>query len=567
LPESLIQALGQAGYLVPTPIQAATIPSLMAGRDCLGQAQTGTGKTAAFALPLLARLDPGSSKVQTLVLTPTRELAIQVTQFFRKYASQMHGLKVATIYGGQSYATQIAQLKRAPQVVVGTPGRVIDLLRQGALKVDSLAHLVLDEADEMLQMGFFDDVQWILSQTPADRQMALFSATMPEPIRRLADQQLKDPVVIRLDAQQEKTIRQRYLILPHRDKFDAMVRILESEPHDGVLVFVKTKLATIELAENLAKQGYRVVALNGDLAQAQRERVLEQLKSGAVNVVVATDVAARGLDVSRISHVVNYDLPIDIEAYVHRIGRTGRAGRNGEAILFVAPRERDFLKQLQRQLGKVALVPMQVPDAPAINALRARRFKDQILRRMNHEDVPFFRQMLAELASEQGETDLLRIAAALASQINGDRPFLVEDREASASMPITQERRSPKSLSNQDRHNGPDPRSGLERFRVEVGGLHGVKPGNIVGAIVNEAGIDNRCIGHIAIFDEYSTVDLPSGMPREVFRTLGRAWVAGRQLRISKLRHHERTPEAFGGQPKGRPFKKQKKKRPVASAT
>ncbi len=549
----LHEALEQAGYETPTPIQAATIPYLLQGRDVLGQAQTGTGKTAAFALPLLSRIELSNASTQVLVLTPTRELAIQVADSFKRYAKCLKGLRVAPIYGGQAYSTQINQLQRGLHVVVGTPGRVMDHMRQGTLKIDALRCLVLDEADEMLRMGFVEDVQWVLSHTPEQRQIALFSATMPAPIRKIADEHLKNPHVVSIDAQQRtaETIRQRYVILPHRAKFDALTRILETEAIDGVLVFAKTKVGTVELAEGLCESGFLAVALNGDVPQAQRERTIDQLKSGAVNIVVATDVAARGLDVQRISHVINYDLPFDTEAYVHRIGRTGRAGRSGEAILFVAPSQRGFLRVIERGTSQT-LEPMTIPNAKAINAIRMQRFKSTITETMAKKTSAFFLELLAEYQKET-EAQPLEIAAALATMLHGNRSLLVD--EAFASRFDDRDSRSDSRSSDEGRfgrreresHDRPDResrgsvrpnRAEIETFRIEVGSVHGVKPGNIVGAIANEAGLDSQEIGNIQIRDEYSTVDLPAGMPRDIFRVLGRAWVVGRQLRISKLSDH-----------------------------
>jgi ATP-dependent RNA helicase DeaD len=594
------EALEQAGYEVPTPIQAATIPPLLAGRDVLGQAQTGTGKTAAFALPLLSRINLQSSQTQVLVLTPTRELAIQVADSFKRYAKCMKGLRVAPIYGGQAYSTQINQLERGLHVVVGTPGRVMDHMRQNKLKIDELKCLVLDEADEMLRMGFVDDVQWILSHTPEKRQIALFSATMPHAIRKIADEHLKNPEIVTIDAQQRtaETIRQRYIMMPHRSKYDALIRVLECEETDGVIIFIKTKAGTVELSENLQAAGYLSAALNGDVAQAQRERTVDQLKSGVINIIAATDVAARGLDVPRISHVINYDLPFDTEAYVHRIGRTGRAGRSGEAILFVAPSERGFLRVIERGTSQT-IEPMPIPTAKTINELRQRRFKEKISAGMKHPQFKLFESLITEYQNET-QADPSQIAAAIAAMTQGNTSMFVVDREpnvrdtyatdrhssdrrgqrpdrgnsrdferrdfdrrdndraprqsdfrdrrsesssdrptdarpARSSRTFEGERRSENPRSDRPRSESPRSDGGRESFRIEVGLTHGVKPANIVGAIVNEAGIDSALIGDIKIMDDHSIVDLPSGMPRDIFRVLGRAWVMGKQLRISKL--------------------------------
>ena len=612
LPNEICSALKASGYEYPTAIQAATIPAMTEGRDVLGQAQTGTGKTAAFALPLLSRINVENPATQVLVLTPTRELAIQVAESFQRYAQHMRGLRVAPIYGGQAYSTQIHALQRGVHIVVGTPGRVMDHMRENRLRVDTLQCLVLDEADEMLRMGFVDDVQWILDQTPPGRQIALFSATMPNAIREIADKHLKNPHVISIDSQQRtaETIRQRFVLVEHRSKFEALLRILEAEEREGMIIFVKTRLATVELADNLTKMGHAAVALNGDIAQAQRERTVDQLKEGVFDILVATDVAARGLDVQRITHVINYDLPVDSEAYVHRIGRTGRAGRSGAAIVFIAPRQRGFLREIDRAAGQM-IEPMAIPTAKEINAMRVSRFKSKIVAACAENATPSPQFTMFEKLIEQCmlENDLTagKIAAAMAMVVQGNKTFLVEDAGRSgrrdvfadeSGRPDTMTRRdgrgrdggreerpgrdsrAPRDDRGRDDRGGRDdraprgsfdrgPRSSegsrsdtqrsdaprstggssgeLERFRVEVGRVHGVRPGNLVGAIANEAGIDSASIGQIAIFDEFSTVDLPAGMPREVFKTLGRAWVVGRQLRISKLSDHPSVRGGGGG--------------------
>ena len=569
LPAEICSALLASGYEHPTAIQAATIPAMLEGRDVLGQAQTGTGKTAAFALPLLSRINIQNPATQVLVLAPTRELAIQVSEFFQRYAQHMRGLRVTPIYGGQAYSTQIHALQRGVHVVVGTPGRVMDHMRENRLRVDTLQCLVLDEADEMLRMGFVDDVKWIVEQTPAHRQIALFSATMPAAIREIADTHLKNPHVVSIASKQRtaETIRQRFVMVEHSHKFEALLRILEAADHEGMIIFVKTKLATVELADNLNAMGHTAVALNGDIAQAQRERTVEQLKQGAFNILVATDVAARGLDVQRVTHVINYDLPVDSEAYVHRIGRTGRAGRSGEAIVFIAPRQRGFLREIDRAAGQM-IEPMAVPTAKEINEMRVNRFKTQIVKACAENSVPnaqfsMFEKLIEECMTENN-IPASRVATALAMIVQGDKPFLTEDsnkgnrrRDVFADdngRNDFREGRGPRDprgpredfdreSGGRDRNRGPRPAgvagpvqsNEMERFRVEVGRAHGVRPGNLVGAIANEAGLESASIGQIAIFDEYSTVDLPAGMPREVFKVLGRAWVVGRQLRISKL--------------------------------
>ena len=522
----VLAAVKAVGYETPSPIQAATIPFILAGRDLVGQAQTGTGKTAAFALPLLSRLDVNSRRTQALILAPTRELAIQVAEALQSYASHMPGFQVLPIYGGQDYRGQLAALKRGVQVVVGTPGRVMDHMRRGTLKLDDLSHLVLDEADEMLRMGFIDDVEWIMSQMPEKRQIALFSATMPSAIRRIATTYLNNPehVTIQTKTSTAVTIRQRYWMARGLNKLDALTRILEAEPFDGMIIFVRTKLVTTELAEKLQARGYTAAALNGDIAQAQRERTVEQLKNGRLDIVIATDVAARGLDVERISHVINYDIPHDTEAYVHRIGRTGRAGRSGDAILFVAPREKRMLQAIERATRQ-SIEEMGLPTAENINALRVDRFMQKITDTLAGTDLSFFRKMLQEYVSKHDVSEM-DVAAALASQLQGDKPLLVKDAPK-----LMTEARSRDKLSTTGGKRAPD--SSLLRYRLEVGRQHGVSAGNIVGAIANEANIDSAHIGRISIYPEFSAVDLPADLPEGAMACLKTTRVAGQALNIS----------------------------------
>jgi len=568
LPAPVLQALADAGYERPTPIQAQSIPPLLAGRDLLGQAQTGTGKTAAFALPLLARLDTARPDTQLLVLAPTRELAIQVAEAFQTYARHLADFHVLPLYGGQEYGGQLRALRRGAQVVVGTPGRVMDHMRRGTLKLDALQALVLDEADEMLRMGFIEDVEWILEQTPAERQVALFSATMPEVIRRVAVKHLKDPVEVKIAATTTtaQTIRQRYWRVSGLHKMDALTRLLEVEDTDGVLVFVRTKTATVEIAERLTARGYSCEALNGDIPQNLRERTVEKLKNGQLDIVVATDVAARGLDVERISHVVNYDIPTDTESYVHRIGRTGRAGRSGEAILFVSHREQYLLRAIERATRQ-PIEPMPMPSAADVNQQRIARFKQAISDTIASQDLEFYQQLVSDYQREQA-VDPLTIAAALARIAQGDEPFLLPEQEARSEpreRPQRRERPEPsqraerpprtrdKELSERPLALKDYPDVKMERYRIEVGYRHNVKPGNIVGAIANEAELDSRYIGHIEIFDEFATVDLPAGMPKEVLHVLKKARVCGRPLELRPLRQGEpatgRAPRAAGERP------------------
>ena len=425
----VLKSLTEVGYEIPTPIQEQTIPLVLAGRDVVGQAQTGTGKTAAFALPLLSRIDFRHREVQTLVLTPTRELAIQVAEAFQRYAAHIPGFHVLPIYGGQAYDGQLRSLKRGVHVVVGTPGRVMDHMRRKTLRLDSLSCLVLDEADEMLRMGFIEDVEWILEQTPDTHQTALFSATMPAPIRRIAEQHLRNPAQIAIKERTSAAdkIRQRHWMVSGKDhKLDALTRILEAEPFDGILIFVRTRTATVELAEKLEARGYACAALSGDMAQKRREETVAQLKKGRLDILVATDVAARGLDIDRISHVINFDIPSDVEAYIHRIGRTGRAGRAGEAILFVAPRERRLLYAIERSTQqKIPL--LQLPSTAAINDQRIARFKQMITNALATEDLGLFRTIIEQYQQEHNVT-ALDVASALAKMVQGDEPLLLARR-------------------------------------------------------------------------------------------------------------------------------------------
>ncbi|MGL5040898.1 MAG: DEAD/DEAH box helicase, partial [Aeromonas sp.] len=423
----VLKALQDVGYERPSPIQAAAIPHLMAGHDLLGQAQTGTGKTAAFALPLLSRLEAGNRNTQVLVLAPTRELALQVAEACQRYAKHMPDFHVLPIYGGSSYETQTRALRRGAQVVVGTPGRVMDLIRRKNLDLSGLKALVLDEADEMLRMGFIDDVDWIMEQCPATRQVALFSATMPDQIRRVAQKHLKQPKEIKIVSKTSTapTIRQRYWQVTGLHKLDAMTRLLEVEPYEAVLVFVRTKNAAEELAGKLAARGHACEALHGDIPQKLRERTVDKLRQGQLDILIATDVVARGLDVERITHVVNYDIPYDTESYVHRIGRTGRAGRKGEAILFVAPRERRMLRAIE-QATRQAIEPMKMPSTEDINQHRMTKFKERIRATMMGEELEIYHNLVNELI-EEDSVDPLELAAALAKLVQGDQPLLLDD--------------------------------------------------------------------------------------------------------------------------------------------
>ncbi len=536
LPKPLLEALNLVGYETPSPIQAQTIPSLLEGRDLLGHAPTGTGKTAAFALPLLARLNLKSPGVQALVLTPTRELAIQVAEAFQRYASQLKGFHVLPVYGGQDYSSQIRSLKRGVHVVVGTPGRVMDHMRRGTLQLDNLTTLVMDEADEMLRMGFIDDVEWILGQIPEQRQTVLFSATMPKEVQRIARRYLNQPVEIAIKSQTAtaETIRQRYWLVDGLHKLDALTRILEVEPFDAIIIFVRTKTATVELAERLEARGYAAAALNGDMAQNHREQMVTRLKRGSLDILVATDVAARGLDVERISHVINFDIPYDTEAYIHRIGRTGRAGRSGEAILFVAPRERRMLGAIEKATRhKIELLTL--PSNEMVNNKRIQDFKQRITDTLAAGELQYLLDLLEQYQQEH-DVPALDIAAALAKLSLGDQPLLLKEKESSKPAKHKEERRAerPKKPTRRNAAAPNQPDQGMERYRVEVGRNHQVKPGNIVGAIANEAGLDAQYIGHIDIQDDFSLVDLPEGMPDDIFKHLRNAWVCGQRLNISR---------------------------------
>ena len=543
LSPAVLAALTDVGYESPSPIQAATIPVLLSGADFVGQAQTGTGKTAAFALPVLSRLDIDATEPQVLVLVPTRELALQVAEAFQRYAAHIKGFHVLPIYGGQSYQPQLSALRRGVHVVVGTPGRVTDHLSRGTLKLSGLTTLILDEADEMLRMGFIDAVESILEQTPPKRQVALFSATMPGPIRRIAQKHLRDPQEITIKARTTTAanIRQRYWMVSGIHKLDALTRILEAESFEAMLVFTRTKQSTIELAEKLEARGFAATALNGDIQQRERERTIARLKAGQVDIVVATDVAARGLDVERISHVVNYDVPYDPESYVHRIGRTGRAGRSGEAILFIAPRERNMLRVIERTTRQ-AIEPMNLPSIDAVNEQRVGKFKQKVLEAMERGEGAPYRPLVEQLEREL-ESPLVDIAATLMSLAQGKAPLLLQGRDEP---PVHRPR--PES-SDSPRHStagsgprrpadssaeGPRRAPGMETFRLEVGLAHGVKPGNIVGAIANEAGLDGAHIGRVDIREDHSFVDLPEGMPKRIFRDLQKVKVVGRELQISR---------------------------------
>lgn len=589
LPESLLTALQEVGYETPSPIQAACIPPLLEGIDLLGEAQTGTGKTAAFALPLLARLDLSRNMPQALVLAPTRELAIQVSEAFAKYAHHLRGFHVLPLYGGQSMVVQLRQLSRGPQVIVGTPGRIMDHIERGSLKLDALSMVVLDEADEMLRMGFIDDVEWILEHTPATRQTALFSATMPEAIRRVARAHLRNPQEVKIKSATATVaaIRQKYWQVRGVDKLDALTRILEvEEDFDAAIVFVRTKTATVELADRLEARGYAAAALNGDLTQGLRERVIEQLKKGQLDIVVATDVAARGIDVPRISHVINYDIPYDTEAYVHRIGRTGRAGREGVAILFVASREMRMLRAIERATRQ-PIEQIALPTREAVADRRIAQFKEQVLETLKAGDLGFFSDVITQLEETEGYS-IHEVAAALALLAQRERPLQIEEKGAgwdSATRPISADRErrpdGPAPRRNEGRSEGfsreprrddrdsrfagrsqerpappregfnPDRNAGarLSAYRIDVGRRDGITPREIVGAIANEGGISGRMIGQINLFDDHSTVELPADLPSSVLSTLSRVRIGPKVLNLKLSTSTPVSAPARSGRP------------------
>ncbi|MCG8637002.1 MAG: DEAD/DEAH box helicase [Desulfobacterales bacterium] len=545
-------AVRAAGYETPTPIQAKAIPLLARGNDLIGQAKTGTGKTAAFALPLLSKIDLDLKKPQVLILTPTRELAIQVADAFKTYGKGMKGLSVLPVYGGQSYGIQLNRLKQGVHVIVGTPGRLMDHIQR---KTISLAHLfckILDEADEMLHMGFIDDVEWIFKQTPEQTQTALFSATMPGPIRKIAQTYLTDPeeIILRSQSIGVENISQKFWLVKGCSKAAGLPRLLDATNFDGVIVFVKTKSSTLDVSKNLEDNGFRAEALNGDMAQAAREKTVNRLKNGHIDILVATDVAARGLDVDRISHVINYDMPDKTEPYIHRIGRTGRAGRKGDALLFIYPKERWMVRKLEKATGQ-KIEQTHLPTNKAINEKRINDFKAAITRTLASEDLDVFQDLVTAYAEEEN-VPVAAIAAALGKLAHGDTPFLLDKKEpkkqpaaqkqeSQTKKPKTRrEKLARKSAAKKEqqpvRSDAPRPlKKGMDRYRIEVGRTHGVKARDIVGAISNEAGLESKFITGVTIKKDFSVVDLPAGMPKDIFRLLKKTWVRSRPMDISRM--------------------------------
>lgn len=556
LSDPVLKALKDVGYETPSAIQAATIPPLLAGRDVVGLAQTGTGKTAAFALPILSRLDVTQKTPQALVLAPTRELALQVCEAFEKYAAHLRGVHVLPVYGGQAYGVQLSALRRGVHVVVGTPGRIMDHLAKGTLDLSELKYLVLDEADEMLKMGFAEDVETILADTPADKQVALFSATMPPQIRRISQQYLNDPeeITVRTSTTTSANTTQRYLVVSYQQKVDALTRILEVENFEGMIVFVRTKNETETLAEKLRARGYSAAAISGDVAQVQRERTVNQLKSGKLDILVATDVAARGLDVDRISHVVNFDIPVDTESYVHRIGRTGRAGRSGAAISFVTPRERRLLTAIEKATRQ-PLTEMRLPSVEDVNVTRLTRFDDAITAALGQADrVSAFRDIIGHYV-EHHDVPELDVAAALAIVAQGETPLLLSADDERAQRASRDDR--PEWVDRGERPDrGVDRGTSFDRgadrgaagdrperrsrpatgtmapYRIEVGRRQKVEPRQIVGALANEGGLSREDFGAIKIMPDFSVVELPADLPSAVMAKLQATRISGKLIEI-----------------------------------
>jgi ATP-dependent RNA helicase DeaD len=574
LAEPILKAVRKAGYETPSPIQERSIPPLLEGKDLLGVAQTGTGKTAAFSLPLLSRLDESVKGAQILVLAPTRELALQVAEAMEGFAENLPKLRVVAVYGGTGYGEQIREFKRGTQVVVGTPGRVMDHIEKGYLKLNNLQALVLDEADEMLSMGFIDDIEWILEHTPKERQTALFSATMPKPIRKLAEKHLREPeeVTIKVKAENSPNIRQRFIKVRQHEKREMLTRLLEIEKFEAMLIFARTKNATMEIAEKLQGKGYPAEPLNGDMPQNLREKTVDRLKRGKISVLVATDVAARGLDVDRISHVLNYDAPFDLESYTHRIGRTGRAGREGDAIIFITNKEMRMLNAIERTL-KVPCDQYVFPTLEEMNERKEEEFFTKIEQGMKG-DLDDYRKALQRYLEESGK-DTLEVAAALAFLEAGKKALRYENMPTSSSRKPRREDRQDRDQPNRrdsSRRGDRSERDGsLQSYRLEVGEYHGAQKGDIVGAIANEVGLDPQNMGKIRMFKDHTFIDLPKDMPKEIFEALKTVWVQGHQMNISVDKGRPRPggkggtfkkgfgkSKKFGG---GKDFKKKSKPR------
>lgn len=539
----ILKAIESSGYSTPTPIQSRTIPIMLEGRDIIGQAKTGTGKTASFALPIIQGVNLEAKETQVLVLTPTRELALQVAEAFRKYSMYVEGFRVLALYGGQSMATQIQALKRGVQIVIGTPGRVMDHVRRRTLHLDTLHTLVLDEADEMLKMGFLEDVEWILGHTPENKQVALFSATMPPAIRQVAQKYLRNPEEIKIQSQTTTVegIEQFYLLSSASRKIDDLSTLLEAEEFDACIIFARTRNATLDIAQRLEQRGHACAAMNGDLTQALRERTIKRLRQGELNIIVATDVAARGLDVERISHVINYDMPFDTESYVHRIGRTGRAGRAGRAILFVSPRERRGLKAIEKATGQI-ISELILPSTKQIQQRKVERFKEQVAQKLSEPNLEFYAEIVDQLVNEK-RVSLRDIAASLCFLAQQSSPLLDStpqyvrpEREASEFNRKAHRRDGVRTRPSRNRdRDSRQPEAGMVSCRIEVGRNQGLKPGGIVAAIAESAGIEGRVIGRIKLHDNYSLVDLPETLSGAAFQSLKAARVMNRPMRLKRL--------------------------------
>ena len=538
LPEFILNAVADLGFETPSPIQQICIPHLLEGLDVLGMAQTGSGKTAAFSLPILAQIDPTEKHPQLLVMAPTRELAIQVADACEQFVKYAKGINIVTLYGGQRYDIQLRALKQGAQVVVGTPGRILDHLRRGTLSLAELKAIVLDEADEMLRMGFIDDVETVMAELPEHHQTALFSATMPEPIRRITKRFMKDPQEVKIKATQQSApdIAQSCWYVHGFRKNDALLRFLEVEDFDAAIIFTRTKTGTLDVTELLEKHGFRAAALNGDMTQQLREQTLDRLRSGSLDIVVATDVAARGIDIERISLVVNYDIPLDAESYVHRIGRTGRAGRSGRALLFVEPRERRLLRNVEHLIKK-NIEEVELPNHEVLQACRRKKFKDKITTQLEHHDLELYRELLEDMfTADQSQED---IAAAMMMLLQGKQKLIlppdpVVDKKARRDRGERGDRReNPRSAERRGERKGYGNPQPMDLYRIEVGRGDGVEVRHIVGAIANEGDINSRYIGHIKLYDDYSTIELPQGMPKELLQQFGKTRVLNKQMRMS----------------------------------
>lgn len=561
LPEFILNAVADLGFETPSPIQQICIPHLLEGRDVLGMAQTGSGKTAAFSLPILAKIDPTEKHPQLLVMAPTRELAIQVADACEQFVKYAKGINIVTLYGGQRYDIQLRALKQGAQVVVGTPGRILDHLRRGTLSLAELKAIVLDEADEMLRMGFIDDVETVMAELPEHHQTALFSATMPEPIRRITKRFMNDPQEVKIKATQQSApdIAQSCWYVHGFRKNDALLRFLEVEDFDAAIIFTRTKTGTLDVTELLEKHGFRAAALNGDMTQQLREQTLDRLRSGSLDIVVATDVAARGIDIERISLVVNYDIPLDAESYVHRIGRTGRAGRSGRALLFVEPRERRLLRNVEHLIKK-NIEEVELPNHEVLQACRRKKFKDKITTQLEHHDLELYRELLEDMfTADQSQED---IAAAMMMLLQGKQKLIlppdpVVDKKARRDRNERGDRReNPRSAERRGERKGYGNPQPMDLYRIEVGRGDGVEVRHIVGAIANEGDINSRYIGHIKLYDDYSTIELPQGMPKELLQQFAKTRVLNKQMRMSFIGEAkgERGGDNFGGKRRGGRF-------------